>query len=91
MKLNYNMLTSKVRVASWDDLESGRLYIRQDEDGAANPRVFMYMEVADEFFIVEIFGGPVGAVYFSGDVDCGFYPVTIKAASIEVHRFGPPA
>ncbi len=91
MDINYNMITNKIEVLSWEGLESGCLYIRQDEDGKESPRIFMFMEYADEWFLFDIFGGPYGDVYYSGDVECGFYPVTVESVRIEVHRFGPPA
>uniref|UniRef100_A0AB39AHU0 Phage protein n=1 Tax=Pseudomonas phage vB_PaeP_HTN1 TaxID=3236646 RepID=A0AB39AHU0_9VIRU len=90
MKLQYNMITSKIKVVMWNELEPGCLYIFAEDDGKKNPKVFQYLELNDEFFICEIFGGPEGDVFFSSDVDCGFFPVTVKYAEIEVHRFGLP-
>ncbi|KAJ4689646.1 hypothetical protein HRR87_009272 [Exophiala dermatitidis] len=37
----------------------------------------------------DIFGGPTADVYFGSD-NCEFYPVTIKSADLEVHRFSLP-
>ncbi|WLV27429.1 hypothetical protein [Pseudomonas phage BUCT640] len=91
MMVKYNQLTTKVKILSWEELESGCLYMRVDEDGQDSPRIFMFMEYADEWFLFDIFGGPYGDVYYSGDVECGFYPVTIEGIQATVHRFGPPA